>query len=143
MTLWIRRLIFTLLVALAPVAVEAQTLGSGDRAAIRSVIEGQMAAFRRDDAVTAFGFANPTIRRIFGTPERFIEMVREGYAPVYRPSDVVFESLIPEEDKWIQAVSVTGPDGRPALALYTMEKQPDGTWLIAGCALTKPVGAGA
>jgi hypothetical protein len=143
MMLWVRRQFFLLMFLLIPVMASAQSIGSGDKAMIRNVIEGQMAAFLRDDAVKAFSYANPMIQRMFGTPDRFLSMVREGYAPVYRPSDVAFGALTPEDGKWIQAVSVIGPDGQLALALYTMEQQPDGSWLIAGCVLTKPPGAGA
>ena len=143
MMLWVRRQFFLLMFLLIPVMASAQSIGTGDKAMIRNVIEGQMAAFLRDDAVKAFSYANPMIQRMFGTPDRFLSMVREGYAPVYRPSDVAFGALTPEDGKWIQAVSVIGPDGQLALALYTMEQQPDGSWLIAGCVLTKPPGAGA
>lgn len=143
MMLWVRRQFFLMVLLVIPVMASAQSIGSGDKAMIRNVIEGQMAAFLRDDAVKAFSYANPMIQRMFGTPDRFLSMVREGYAPVYRPSDVAFGALTPEDGKWIQAVSVIGPDGQLALALYTMEQQPDGSWLIAGCVLTKPPGAGA
>ena len=34
-----------------------------------------------------------------------------------------------------QPVRVTGPDGRPVLAMYHMEQQPDGGWRIAGVVL--------
>jgi hypothetical protein len=138
-----RRLIVAALFCALPFLVRAQTLEPGDRAGIKSVIESQMAAFQKDDAARAFSFANPTIQRMFGSPERFMSMVREGYAPVYRPSNVVFGSLSWVEGDWIQAVSLVGPDGQPALALYTMEKQADGAWRIAGCALTKSPDAGA
>jgi hypothetical protein len=143
--LWSRRLILTALFCALPVLApaKAQTPDLADRAAIKSVIESQMAAFLKDDAVQAFSFANPVIQRMFGSPERFMSMVREGYAPVYRPSNVVFGPLDLVEGQWIQAVSVVGPDGQPALALYTMERQADGSWRIAGCTLTKSPGAGA
>ncbi len=143
MPLWFRRLIFIVILSVAPLVGHAQSVSGADRAAIKSVIESQMAAFRSDDAARAFGYANPMIQGMFGTPERFMSMVREGYAPVYRPSNVLFGPLDFVNGEWIQAVSLTGPDGQPALALYTMEKQADGSWLIAGCALTKPPGAGA
>jgi len=141
--MWSRRLIFAALLCALPLFARAQAPGPGDRAAIRSVIESQMAAFLKDDAVQAFSFANPMIQRMFGSPERFMSMVREGYAPVYRPSDVTFGALELVEGQWIQAVSVVGPDGQPALALYTMEKQADGSWLIAGCSLTRSPDVGA
>ena len=140
---WSRRLILAALLCALPFFARAQTPGPADRAAIKSVIESQMAAFLKDDAIQAFSFANPMIQRMFVTPERFMSMVREGYTPVYRPSNVVFGPLDLVEGQWIQAVSLVGPDGQPALALYTMEKQADGSWRIAGCSLTKSPGAGA
>ena len=33
--------------------------------------------------------------------------------------------------------SAPGPDGRPRIALYIMERQPDGSWKIDGCILTE------
>jgi hypothetical protein len=37
----------------------------------------------------------------------------------------------------MQKVEVIGPDGRPALALYDMEHETDGSWRISGCRLVK------
>ena len=112
-------------------------VSEADRAAIRLVIERQIEAFRRDDGAAAFGLAAPAIRRQFGTPENFLGMVARGYRPVYRPSDVAFGALVEIEGKLVQRVTVVGPDGRPVLALYIMEQQPDGTWLINGCILAE------
>ena len=36
----------------------------------------------------AFDYASPTIRGIFGSPDRFGAMVQQGYPMVYRPSEV-------------------------------------------------------
>ena len=65
-------------------AVLAMGLGQAARAedaagAIRQVISDQIAAFQADDFATAFTFASPGIRAIFGTPGRFGAMVRGGY----------------------------------------------------------------
>ncbi len=70
--------------------VADQTAGGAE---IRGVIERQLAAFERDDADGAFAFASPGIRRRFGTPETFMDMVRRHYPPVYRPRDVAFGAL--------------------------------------------------
>ena len=59
-----------------------------DDAAIASVITSQIAAFQADDFNTAFEFASPMIKRQFGTPERFGQMVQNGYPMVYRPAEV-------------------------------------------------------
>jgi hypothetical protein len=37
----------------------------------------------------------------------------------------------------VQKVFFLGPDGRPALALYFMELQEDGTWKINGVRMTE------
>ena len=135
----------------APAPSLAQAPDSGADPAIhaeafRAVISGQMAAFARDDGAAALAFAAPSIQRLFGTPERFMAMVRGGFQPVYRPRTVAFEAPIrvparggdSGEDNggaFAQPVRVTGPDGRPVLAMYHMEQQPDGSWRIAGVVL--------
>lgn len=106
-----------------------------DRGQIRTVIESQLAAFRRDDGAAAFGFAAPTIQAMFGTPENFMSMVRTGYAPVYRPREVEFRDLVDLEGRLTQRVVLVGPDGDVVVAHYFMQRQADGSWRIAGCVL--------
>ncbi|MCW5751405.1 MAG: DUF4864 domain-containing protein [Alphaproteobacteria bacterium] len=108
---------------------------AAENQAIRQVIERQLQAFQRDDGEGAFVHAAPSIRAIFGTAERFMAMVRSGYAPVYRPREVEFRRRMEVEGKPAQEVFLVGPDGRPVIALYVMERQADGRWLIAGCYL--------
>lgn len=128
-----RALLFVL-VFLSGAAVAGEP-SQADRGAIRQVIESQMSAFRQNDAAAAFNFAAPEIQAMFGTPENFIRMVETGYPPVFRPREVDFREIVLRDDLIVQKVLVVGPDGRPVMALYTMELQPDGTWRIAGCAL--------
>lgn len=111
--------------------------GEADQAAIRGVIADQLAAFQRDDGPAAFAFASPFIQQKFGTPEIFMEMVRTGYRPVYRPREVQFRELVMEGGRLYQKVFLIGPDGEPVLALYEMQRQPDGSWRINGCILTR------
>lgn len=58
--------------------------------AARQVISDQIAAFQQDDFETAFTYASPKIKQIFGGPERFGQMVQSGYPMVWRPADVQF-----------------------------------------------------
>ena len=108
---------------------------AANRASIRGVITAQIAAFRRNDAQAAFGFATPNIQSMFGTAENFIAMVETGYPPVWRPRDLQFGALENRDGQLVQKVELIGPDGAPALALYTMERGADGVWRIDGCAL--------
>ena len=110
-------------------------LGHADQAAIRQVIERQLDAFRRDDDNGAFALAAPGIRALFGDPENFMAMVKSGYQPLYRPREFSFEPLLERDGMIVQRMRVVGADGPAHLALYTMERQVDGRWLIAGCLL--------
>jgi hypothetical protein len=114
---------------------QAPLLAPADVARIRAVVEGQLAAFQADDGPRAFGFAAPRIRALFGDPARFMAMVREAYRPVYRPREVAFRDLVTFDGLPAQRVLLVGPDGAVVIALYLMERQPDGSWLIAGCVL--------
>lgn len=116
---------------------QSQEVGAADRQAIRQIIERQLDAFRRDDGAAAFAAASPEIQRQFQTPEIFMQMVRQGYPQVYRPREVDFRDLLVAEGVPNQAVLVVGPDGKAAMAIYRMQKQPDGSWRIDGCALVK------
>lgn len=135
----VRAILFLVLMAGAAMAqVPAADVGTADRGAIRGVIENQIAAFRRDDGPGAFAFASPNIKRMFGTPETFMEMVRTGYPQVYRPSSVSFGELVRTEGTLLQLVDVVGPDGLPVIAVYEMQQQPDGSWQINGCHILRP-----
>lgn len=121
---------------------EEAPLGPSDRAAIQGVISRQLDAFKRDDAPEAYRWAAPNVQAIFPTPERFIEMVKRGYKPVYRPRTVEFSELAVRDGAIVQEVELVGPDGQPALAVYTMVRDGAGGWLIAACQLMPSVRVG-
>jgi hypothetical protein len=102
------------------------------QAEIRAVIEAQLAAFQRDDAVRAFSFAAPGIRQTFQTPERFLQMVKQGYMPLYRPAKVEFTAIGVLQGLPTQVLTVTDQEGVHYQAYYVMERQPDRSWKIAG-----------
>jgi len=128
-----------LALALGPAALAQDvTLSDSDRAAIRDIIGKQVEAFRRDDGAAAFGYASPAIQGMFGTPEIFMDMVRQGYPPVYRPRAFDFREIVDLHGQPAQKVHVIGPDGRPVTAYYPMIQLPDGSWRINGCFLQAP-----
>lgn len=133
------RLVLAFCAALLLLAAEgkarAADMAEADRAEIRSVIERQLAAFARDDAAAAFGFASPGIQHLFGTPDVFMAMVRSDYGAVYRPRSVAFGALDRIEDRLVQIVDLIGPAGESVRALYVMTRDGDGTWRIDGVSL--------
>lgn len=131
-------------VAVLSLAGPARAVEAGDRAAIEGAIGGQIEAFRRDDAVAAYGYAAPGIRGIFPDETVFMDMVRQGYRPVYRPRSFDFGALEDLPDGGAkQSVMVKDADGVDWQALYTLERGPDGTWKITGCTLVRAPGANA
>ena len=116
----------------------AQDLSEADRSAIRDTIQRQVEAFRRDDGEAAFGLASPSIQGMFGSSETFMDMVRQGYRPVYRPQVFDFTEIVTLNGQVTQKVHVVGPDGRPVTAFYPMTRLPDGTWRVNGCILQAP-----
>ena len=75
---------------------------------------------------------------MFGTSGTFMDMVRQGYRPVYRPRVFEFDEIVELNGQPTQKVHVVGPDGRQVEAFYPMTRLPDGTWRIDGCFLRAP-----
>ena len=123
-------------VASAPAAA-AETLPVAERRAIEQKIRRQLDAFAQDDAEGAFGFATPDIRRMFGTSDHFMEMVRENYGAVYRSSSAAFLRLESIGGQWVQTVQIVDGEGRVWRALFTMKRQPDKSWKVGGCQLVQ------
>ena len=141
-TLLLRHTLWAVLAALLPFTAAAQGLAPDDARAVRTIIEAQLDAFQRDDAPRAFSYAAEGIRSTFGTAESFIEMVRRSYPVVYRPKSVQFEAPVSIEGEVVQPVRMTDSEGRAWLAVYPMQRQPDGAWKINGCRLGRLPGLG-
>ena len=109
---------------------------------IQTVINEQIAAFRADDFETAFTYAAPNIRMMFQTPDRFGQMVREGYPMVHRPQSYVFEELKDTNGSRLQNVLIEGQDGYYYVAEYDMVKTEQG-WKIRGVRIFRTEGVGA
>jgi hypothetical protein len=135
-----RRLLLSLaLSVLSALSVSAQ---EARNPAIETTIQQQFDAFRADDVGTAFSFASPTIKRLFGTPENFGMMVRNGYPMVWRPAEVQYLELRKVAGNLWQRVMVTDQAGRTHLLDYQMIKTDDG-WQINAVQLLPEVGVGA
>jgi hypothetical protein len=110
-------------------------LAAAEWSAIRRTIDDQRKALKAGDARKAFSYASPGIRAQFHTPETFFAMVREGYPALIAARYVEFLEGAVIEGAVIQPLRLVAPDNSVLVALYTMEKQKDGRWRIAGCVL--------
>lgn len=108
-----------------------------DVAAAQAVISSQVEAIGRDDAEAAYAFATPGIHNMIPDAESFLVIVREQYAPIYRHKGFRFGEASVSDDTIAQEVHIIDADGVPWEALYTLERQPDGSIKISGCVLMK------
>ena len=137
---WLVAVACSLAAATAAHAADAPDVSQGDARGVRAVILAQFDAFAADDAKRAFSYATPKLREMFGTADRFIEVVRSAYPAVYRHETVAF--LKPElaEGSLVQGVHLTDAEGVLWLALYRLERQRDRSWRISACQLVAAQG---
>lgn len=144
--------VLTLMLAATPVAAQpgvqrpihvpddlprVQDLAPTDHASIRTSVDGQLRAFRRQDGRAAFDFASPVLQRQFGSPEDFMAMVRREYAELLQAAVVEHLDLVWFRGYPTQRTRVRTDDGQTVMALYMMRKVA-GAWRIAGCILLRP-----
>lgn len=131
---WLVAAVLGTLIALTP--AHAAPLTPAQEKSVRAVVEAQLAALARDDAVKAFSFAAPNVRQAVGSAEAFLAMVQRGYPVVYRPSSVAFLKPVKPEGmggQAIQRVQMVDGAGDAWLAIYSLQLQKGGSWRITGC----------
>ena len=118
----------------------AGELSAGEQKNIRAIVEGQLAAFAKDDADKAFSFAAPNVRKSLGSAANFMSMVRSDYPVVYRPASVMFLKAEGMDGDVLQRVQMLDSDGVAWLAIYSLQKQKNKSWLITGCTVVADKG---
>ena len=106
-------------------------------ASSRAIVERQFDAFQRDDGQAAYALAAPTIKDMFSDADRFIAMVRDHYAPVYRHRSADFGAFKESGDEASLEATLVDNDNVVWTALYSFRRAPNGDWLISGCILAK------
>ena len=111
---------------------------------IEDVISSQLQAFNDRDVEAAWQYASPMIKGIFGTPDNFGMMVRNGYPMVWRPGDVQFLELREEQGLLIQKVMIQDQAGQFFVLDYQMIPNAAGDgWLINGVQIERAPQMGA
>lgn len=134
-----KKIIRSALAGFALIVMQAAS-ASADESAVQQVISDQIAAFQVDDFATAFTFASPSIKRMFGDSDRFGQMVRNGYPMVWRPADVQFLEAETFDNGVRQHVLIRDQDGVYYELQYDMIEGKEG-WKINGV-LVKRAGEG-
>ncbi len=128
--------LFGLVGVLFAAPASAADNSSGEQAA-KALIERQFDAFAHDDAAGAYALASPGLKTTFADPDTFMNMVKGRYAPVYRHQSVEFGETEVDGDNVSQVLTIVDDENQVWKALYKLERQPDGTWLITGCVLIR------
>jgi len=110
---------------------------ANDVSTAQSVIRAQEQAFSRDDAAAAYSHAAPEIRQLFPQADLFMQMVQQGYAPVYRHKSFEFGEARAAGGRIAQRVHIVDDNGEAWEAMYTLEHQSAGSLKITGCSLLK------
>jgi hypothetical protein len=108
-----------------------------DVATAQGVIRAQEQAFSRGDAAAAYSHAAPEIRQLFPQADIFLQMVQQAYPPVYRHRSFEFGEARSDGGRIAQRVHIVDDNGEAWEAMYTLERQSDGSLKITGCSLLK------
>lgn len=126
-----------------PVFAQSTEVPAATGEATRAVIDDQLKAFQTGDHARAYSHAAPNITSYFSTLERFLNMVKNGYDPIYQPQEYFFGKNLDYNGEIYQEVFVTDRSGKQWQAVYTLRQQPDGTWKVTGVKLEPWRGAAA
>jgi uncharacterized protein DUF4864 len=119
------------------IGMAAPTRAADEVATAQTVIRSQAEAFARDDAAAAYSYAAPVIQGMFHQAEIFMMMVQQGYPAVYRHKSFEFGEAQAADGQIAQRVHIVDANGEAWEALYTLQRQPDGSLKITGCSLLK------
>ncbi len=115
----------------------APARAADDAADARAIISAQVDAFARDDAATAYGYASPLLHELFPQAEMFMNMVKGGYPPVYRHKSFQLGEFSTADGRMTQRANIIDANGAAWEAIYSLQRQDDGTLKISGCQLVK------
>lgn len=132
-----RVFVFLLSLWMTATAVFAQ-----DADAIEDVIGSQLQAFNNRDISEAWQYASPNIKRLFGNPGNFGQMVQQGYPMVWDNADVRFLELRDLRGGLWQKVMVRDAQGGLHILDYQMVETAEG-WQINGVQLLPAPDVGA
>lgn len=132
-----KQIFFLLALALSANVAKATDSPSASTA-FKAVIAQQMEDMAQDDATSAYEKITPNVQKHFQSPDLFMNMVRAGYAPVYRHKLVSFgDAGFDENGKAYQTVEILSAEGVRYTAVYFMEHEEDESWKISGVVMAK------
>jgi Domain of unknown function (DUF4864) len=115
----------------------ATGLTRADQAAMRLLIEAQIAAMQADDWPGAFALASPDLQAQYGTPAALRDDVTANYAPLPAVANAEFIDVVMFRGLPTYRVTLSDGDGATATAYYLVRRLDDGSLRVAGCVLVR------
>lgn len=120
-----------LLLVVNPQVLAESVVAEADLKAIQLVIDGQILAFKSDDHKAAYSFAAPNVKQAFPTVDIFINMVKSGYEPLYRPVSYFFGRSMLSEGEVYQELIISDTTRQLWQVIYTLSQQQDQSWKVS------------
>ncbi|OHV81215.1 DUF4864 domain-containing protein [Rhizobium sp. LCM 4573] len=100
----------------------------------QAVIAEQIDALMANDAEKAYSHASPGIRSLYPDKDRFLDMVRRSYPPVYQAGNYAFgrSKLVGGGEMVLQEVMITDPKGKDWTVIYELRLMDDGSYKVNG-----------
>jgi hypothetical protein len=115
----------------------ATGLTPSDEAAMRLLIDAQIAAMRAGDWPGAFGLASPDLQAQYGTPDALKDDVTAHYVPLPAIASAEFIDIVTFRGLPTYRVTLADGDGLTTTAYYLVRRLDDGSLRIAGCVLLR------
>lgn len=131
----IKTLLSSLCLSLACFAAHADDLTPAEAKSVRAVVEAQLKALASARPSEAFAYASPAIQHQFQNADDFAAMVRRSYPMLIKPASVGFFQPDAQDGAVFQAVHFRDQAGHLWRAVYELQRQPDRSWRINGCAV--------
>jgi hypothetical protein len=131
-------LVLTLLICSVAWSLGADNLKPSEmktKDALHAVIDGQLAAFRKDDYAGAFVFADKAFKNQLSL-EQFERMVKTGYPPIAHSTSARCGLSFDNGDEAVVNVRVFSEGREPVDYQYTLRRDGE-AWRITGVTLLK------
>lgn len=112
-------------------APRGEAEGIADKDAIQSLITDQLEAIRERDADMAYALTTGLMHEKFHNAGEYFTAIRFSHRALYNHKSFRFlDQSQNDASNSVQRVEVTFTQGRPAIVIYRLERNPEGAWAI-------------
>lgn len=110
--------------------VAEESVSDKDIQAVQLVIGNQISALKTGDGDSAYFYAAPNVKQAFPSAANFINMVQQGYKPLYQHRSFVFGKHTLSNGEIYQELIITDETRKLWQFIYTLSRQEDSSWKV-------------